>query len=89
MSYDEFRRKGASGSKVVGALRSLVNARGLQLECVRVLHEGLLVPVLLCCSETMIWREKMFRVMVMQMDNLRGLLDIKYRMLGLESYAEK
>ena len=29
-----------------GAIRSLVNARGLQLECARVLHETLLVPVL-------------------------------------------
>ena len=38
---------------VAGAMISLVNARGLQLECVRVLHEGLLVPVLLYGSETM------------------------------------
>ena len=37
---------------------SLVNARGLQLECARVLHESLLVPVLMYDSETMIWKEK-------------------------------
>ena len=30
--------------------------RGLQLECVMVLHDGLLVPVLLYGSKTMIWR---------------------------------
>ena len=34
------------------------NARGLQLECDRVLHETLLVPVLIHGSETMIWKEK-------------------------------
>ena len=49
-------RKVASERKVEGAIRSLVNARGLQLECERVVHEGLLVPVLLYGSETMIWR---------------------------------
>ena len=38
--------------------RSLVNARSLRLECDRVLHELLLVPVLTHVSETMIWREK-------------------------------
>ena len=32
--------------KVAGAIRSLVNARSLQLECARVLHESLMVPVL-------------------------------------------
>ena len=30
---------------VVGAIKSLVNARGLMLECARVLHETLLVGV--------------------------------------------
>ena len=39
-------RKVASGRKVSVAIRSLVNARSLQLECARVLHESLLVPVL-------------------------------------------
>ena len=32
--------KVASGRSVAGAINSLVNARGLQLECVRVLVEG-------------------------------------------------
>ena len=45
--FVEFRRKVVSKRKVVGTMRSLVNARGLQLECARVLHEVLLVPILL------------------------------------------
>ena len=40
------------------AIRSLVNARSLQLECARILHEVLLMFVLLYGNETMIWREK-------------------------------
>ena len=51
-------RKVASGRKVAGAIRSLVNARSLQLVCARVLHEPLLVPVLIYGSETMIWKKK-------------------------------
>ena len=51
-------RKAASGRRVAGAIRSLVNARNLQLECARVLHESLLVIVLMYGSETMIWKEK-------------------------------
>ena len=52
----------------------------LQLECARVLHESLLVPVLTYGSEAMIWREKeRSRIRAVQMDNLRGLLGIKRR----------
>ena len=47
-----------SGKKVAVAIRSLIGTRSLQLECAKVLHEALLVPVLLYGSETMIWREK-------------------------------
>ena len=58
-TYDiECSRKVASERKVAGAIRSLVNARSLNLECTRVLHEGFLVPVLLHGSGTMIWSEK-------------------------------
>ena len=46
----ECSRKVTSGR----AIRSLVNARDLQLECARVLHETLFVPVLMYGSETMI-----------------------------------
>ena len=54
----ECSRKAASGRRVASAIRSLVNARDLQLKCARVLHETLLVPVLLHGTETMLWREK-------------------------------
>ena len=50
----ECTKKVASGRRVAGAIRSLVNPRSLQLECARVLHEPLLVPVLTYGSETMI-----------------------------------
>ena len=53
----ECRRKMASGRRLAGAIKFLVNARGLQFECGRVLHETLLVPVLTYCSETMLWKE--------------------------------
>ena len=39
-----------------GVIRSLVNARDLQLESGRVLHEILLVPVLVYDSETVMER---------------------------------
>ena len=54
----ECNRRVASRRKVAGAIRSLVNGRDLQLECDRVLHETLLVPVLTYGSETMLWKEK-------------------------------
>ena len=46
------------GRRVPGAIRFLVNVRGLQLECAWVLHETLFVTVLIYSSETMIWKEK-------------------------------
>ena len=61
--------------QVAGAL---FNARDLQLECARVLHDTLLVHVLMYDRETMLWREKeRSRVRAVQMDNLRGLLGIR------------
>ena len=50
----ECSRKMASGRRIADAIRSLVNARNLQLECTRVLHERLLVHVLMYGSETML-----------------------------------
>ena len=50
----ECHRKVASGRRVAGVIKSLVNARDLQLECARVLYESLLVPVLTYGNETMI-----------------------------------
>ena len=68
-------RKVASGRRVTGAIRSLVNARDLQIEWARVLHEKLLVPDLTYGSETMLWKERS-RIRTAQMDNLKGLLGI-------------
>ena len=68
----------ASRRRVDGAIRFLVNARDLQLEFARVLHETLPVPILMYGSEIKSWKEKeRFRVRVVQMDNLRGLLSIR------------
>ena len=73
-----FWRKVVSGRKVAGTIRSLVNARGLQLECASVLYDALLMPVLIYCSDTMIWkRKKRSRIRAVQIDNLRGLLGIR------------
>ena len=71
----ECSRKVESGSRVADATRSLVNAKSLHLESVRVLLESLLVPVLTHGNETMIWKEKS-RVRAVQVDNLRSLLGI-------------
>ena len=55
---EEFSRKVESERRVAGAIKSRVNARSVQLERARVLHESLLAPVLTYGTETMIWREK-------------------------------
>ena len=55
-------RKVASVRRVSGAIRFLVNARNVQLECASVLHESLLVHVLTYGSERMIWREERSRI---------------------------
>ena len=46
-----------SGRRVVGVIKSLVDARDLQLEYTRVLHETMLIPVHIYGSETMLWKE--------------------------------
>ena len=68
----------ASTERVAGAIRSLVDARSLQLKCARVLDESLLVPVLTYGSETMTRRKKeRSRIWAAQIDNLRSLLGIR------------
>ena len=47
-----------SGRKVAGAIRFLVNAMGLQLECARVLRETLLVLFLMYGSEACYGRRR-------------------------------
>ena len=54
----QFHRKVASGRRVAGAIRVLVSAKNLQLDCARVLPESLMVPVLTYGSETTIQREE-------------------------------
>ena len=49
---EQCNRKVANGRRVAGAIRFLINARSLEVDCVRVLHESLLVPVLMYDSET-------------------------------------
>ena len=60
-----------NGKKVASAISSHVNARILLHECVSLLHEVLLMPILLYSSETMVWREKeRFRIRAVWLDNL-------------------
>ena len=74
----ECRRKVASGRMVPGAIRSLVNGKVFQFECVKVLHETFLVYVVMQGNERILWKEKeRSRIRTVQMDNLRGLLGIK------------
>ena len=56
--YIYIYRKVASGRRVADAISSLVNARDLHLECVRILHETLVVPLLMYGSETLLWKER-------------------------------
>ena len=42
----QMRQNVANWRRVAGAIRSIVNAMDLQLECARVLHETLIIPVL-------------------------------------------
>ena len=61
---------------VAGAIRCLVNVKGLQLECAEVLYETLLMPLLMYGRETMIWKERS-RIRAVQMQYLRGLLGLR------------
>ena len=68
----------ASGRRIAGDIKSLVNARSLQLVCARVLHESLIMPLLTYGSATMIWMEKeRSRIRAVQIDDLRVLLGIR------------
>ena len=59
-------------------IRSLVNARDLQLECFIVLHETLLLPVFMYGIKTVLWKEKeRLRIRAVQMDNFTDLLGIR------------
>ena len=63
--------------RVAGAIKSLDNARDLQLECAS-LASNIACPCSYVWSETMLWKEEeRSRVRAVQMDNLRGLLGIR------------
>ena len=84
----ECSRKGASGRRVGGAIRSLVNARSLELECARVWHDSLLVSGLTYGSEAMTGKEKeRSRIRATQMDNLIRLLHIRRNARVKELYG--
>ena len=83
----ECHRKVASRRRVACAICSLVNAWGMQLECARVLHESLLVPVFIYGSKTMLWKQERSTIRAVQMDNPKGLLGIR-RMDKVSSCAE-
>ena len=51
-------RKAASGRRVASSIKSLVNARDLQLQFARALHETLLVPILMYGRDNVMEREK-------------------------------
>ena len=58
----------------------------MQLECINMQHEALLVPVLLYGSELMIYEEKeRSRIRNLQIESLRSLFGIRriYRMLNV------
>src|SRR5678816_2320766 len=78
MNDAECSRKVVNGRKVAGAIKSLVDVKGLSLECAMVLHEGMFLPVLMYSSKTMVWnRRYRSKVQCVQMDNLRGLLGVR------------
>ena len=54
----ECSKKVASGRRVAGLIRSLVNARDFWIECSRALHKTFLVPILMYSSEVMLWKDR-------------------------------
>ena len=77
------QQEGDEWEKGVDAIRSLVNARNLQLEYARVLQGTLLILVLMYGSEIMLWKElEKCRIKAVYTDNLRKMLGIR-RMDGV------
>jgi hypothetical protein len=74
----ECDRKVSNGRRVAGAIKTLANTKNLSLECIRRLHECMLVPVLMYGSEVTVWSQKnISRIQAVQMDNLRGILGVR------------
>ena len=72
---DECSRKVTSGSGVADAIKSLVDARSLHLECARVLHESLLVPIFTYVTERK--EKERFRIRAVKMNNFSSLRGIR------------
>ena len=51
---DESGTYGVGCCQIAASGKKIVNSRNLELECTRVLHDGLLVPVLIYGSETVV-----------------------------------
>src|SRR5678815_5825754 len=83
----ECSRKVVNVRKVAGAIKSLVNVKGLRLECARVLHEGMLLPVLLYSSETMVWNKKYLSLI--HISEPTRLLSISYAVFCLKKKKNK
>ena len=63
---------------MTGAIKTLVNAKSLSLECITVLSKSLLVHSLLYGNEVMVWKQKYrSKVQTVEMDNLRGMLGVR------------
>ena len=64
----------ASGIDGPECCRNVVNNVSFEFECARVLHKGLLVPILVYGSETRVWNEKeTSRIRTVKMDSFSGL----------------
>ena len=89
----ECRRKVASERRVASAIRSLVSVRGIQLECARVLHDALLMPVLMYDSKQCFGKRRrdleleLYRWTTSEKGLVLGVW-IESRMHGYGSYAE-
>ena len=67
------RRNGPHGRKVAVVIKSLVNARSLQLQFARVLHEALSRQFCCIVVTQRCGGERKVRIRAVQKDNLRGL----------------
>ena len=76
----ECSRKVAGERRVSGVIRSLVNARDMQLECARVHYETMkhCMYLFLCMALRQCYRKRRRDLgLGLYMDNLRGLLGIR------------
>lgn len=67
------------GRRVGGALRALLNCRNLSAECAVSLHDGLLVPAIMCGCETLLFLclKRYIRIRTLGMDNFHGIIGIR------------